>query len=51
MYKCNNTAEIETNNPKLISTKLNEILSTWEKVEKTIGAYTQINLSKLLTDN
>ena len=30
-YKCNNTAEIETNNKKLISTKINEILSICAK--------------------
>jgi len=49
-YKCNNRAEIETNNPKLISSKLNEILSTCEKGERTIEAYTQLNLSNLWFD-
>ena len=44
-YKCNKTSEIETNNPKLISTKLDEI--TCEKGERTIEAYTQLNLSDL----
>jgi len=50
-YKCNNRAEIETNNPKLISCKLNEILSTCEKGERTIEAYTQLNLSNLWFDS
>ena len=44
-YKCNNTSEIETNNPKLISTKLDEM--TCKKGERTIEAYTQLNLSNL----
>ena len=44
---CNNTSEIETNNPELIPTKLNEILSTCEKGERTIEAYTQLNLNNL----
>ena len=49
MYKCNNKAEIETINPKLISTKLNEILSTCEKGERTIEF--KQSMVKLSTDN
>ena len=40
--KCDNTAEIETIKLKLISTKLNEILSTCEEGEITIENYTQL---------
>ena len=54
-YKCNNRAEIETNNPKLISIKLNEILSTCEKGRENNRSLHSIkskqSMVNLLTDN